>query len=339
MNLFQPNNLSRCRPEFNPVDEPQIESMLKRHYDLPEVRVLAFSGANVSSRNFKIETRGKQFFLKVREPKAAEKMWAEAMLTEALSESGERVPRVVKATGDRVVSVTDDACYVLYEFVEGEYFRGSGQELQAAAETFGTLTRAAMRFSPTDCKEDAVPNGLEELLERAALDDHRDAILKNLRAVEEQRELLNRSCRPMHLDYHPLNLLMNDEDVVCVVDLEHLKPYSVLAGLGFAAFKLIRQAMVDEEFRERELRERTAVSTWLGGWQKTFPEDRFTAAELGLGARARILTLIHLILDAALNNNDDRLTYDLEKQIFSLYEADVIFGHRFTPIHTDGTFH
>jgi hypothetical protein len=125
----------------------------------------------------------------------------------------------------------------------------------------------------------------------------------------------------MHLDYHPLNLLMNDGHVACVVDLEHLKPYSVVSGLGFAAFKLIRQAMVDNE-----LSGAAVLPVWLQTWQKTFPHDRFTVTELGLGARARILKLISLILDASLNRGDQRSSYDLEKQILSLYEADVIFG-------------
>ena len=61
------------------------------------------------------------------------------------------------------------------------------------------------------------------------------------------------------------------------------------------------------------------------GWQKSFPEDQFTVSELGIGARARILKLIHMILDASLNRGDHRSLYDLEKQIVSLYEVEVIF--------------
>ena len=330
MQLFQPNNLSRRRPEFTPVNDPQIARVLAQHYELSDVSVFAFTGANVSSQNFKIETPATSLFLKSRELSVVEKTLREAKLTFALSELGQKVPRIIRSRDGELVSVGNEKCWVLYEFQDGDYFSGTG--LQSAAETFAELTRAAEPLFVGERVEDAVPSGLDGLLERAgsfaALHDHRDAILKTLREVEEQREMLNRVSRPMHLDYHPLNLLMKDEAVVCVVDLEHLKPYPVVAGLGFAAFKLIRQAMVDEEFRARELSERTAVSTWLRGWQRTFPEDRFTAEELGLGARSRILTLINLILDAAINHNDDRLTYDLEKQIYSLYEADIIFGNQ-----------
>ncbi|HEY0366170.1 MAG TPA: hypothetical protein VGC73_06835, partial [Pyrinomonadaceae bacterium] len=165
--------------------------------------------------------------------------------------------------------------------------------------------------------------------------EHCGTILAGLSEVQKHRELLNSRVLPMHLDYHPLNLLMMDDRVVCIVDLEHLKPYSVVSGLGFAAFKLIRQAMVDGEFRERELQEPCAVATWLRGWQKSFPDDEYTATELGIGAKARILTLIRLILDASLNRNDERFSYDLEKQIVSLYEVEVVFSDGFTRTLTD----
>lgn len=298
MKLFEPNNLSRRTPEFTPF-----------------AQISAFVGANVSANNFKIETPSGKYFLKSREQREIRKMRAEAELTFTLGELGQRVPRIIRIQGELVSSFAD-RCWVLYEFQEGDYFSGNGGELLAAAEAFGELTRAAQSLFANARFEDAVPSGLMELLDRSSIElDHRTKILESLSEVEKQRELLNGRVLPMHLDYHPLNLLMIDERVACVVDLEHLKPYSVVSGLGFAAFKLIRQAMVD-----RELYERNAVSTWLSGWRKSFPEDGYTARELGIGAKARILTLIQLIL------GDERLSYDLQKQITSLYEAEVVFA-------------
>jgi|SRR5215212_10096371 len=302
MKLFEPNNLSRRRPEFAPF-----------------AQISAFVGANVSANNFKIETAEGKFFLKSREQSAIEKTRAEAELTFALSELGQKAPRIIRVQGELVSSFAGK-CWVLYEFAEGDYFSGRGIELQNAAETFAELTHAAQSLFPGAVGEDAAPSGLMELVERSGIEGN-DCykIRESLGEVEKHRELLNGRVLPLHLDYHPLNLLMMDERVACVVDLEHLKPYSVVSGLGFAAFKLIRQAMVDAEFRERELRERTAVSTWLRGWSKSFADDEYTSSDLAMGAKARILTLIRLIL------GDERLSYDLEKQITSLYEVEVVF--------------
>jgi len=326
MKLFQPNNLSRRSPEFTPLNDPAIVSVVAEHYALPPLlSVSVFSGANVSSQNFKLDAGASKWFLKARAIELAAKMLQEARLTFALSELGQRVPRIVRSRDDELVAVSDDRCWVLYEFQEGDYFTGEGDEMQAAAETFAELSLAARQlFSDADVAEDPLPRGLEELLDRACASSeigtlcatHHAMILRQLRAVEELR---SHPRAPMHLDYHPLNLLMSDGRVTCVVDLEHLKPYPVVAGLGFAAFKLIRQAMVDDASRN-------SAPLWLHAWQKYFPDDQFTVTELGLGARSRILKLIHLILDATLNLADNRSAYDLEKQIVSLYEADIIFG-------------
>jgi Ser/Thr protein kinase RdoA (MazF antagonist) len=303
MKLFEPNNLSRRSPEFTPF-----------------AQISAFVGANVSASNFKIETSSGKYFLKSRENSTIEKTRAEAELTFALSELGQKVPRIISSPDGELVSSVAGKCWVLYEFQEGDYFSGKGNELLAAAEAFGELTRAAESLFAIDDGEDAVPGGLMELVERSSIDvEHRKMIFNSLSEVEKHSELLNSHVLPMHLDYHPLNLLMIDQRVACIVDLEHLKPYSVVSGVGFAAFKLIRQAMVDEAFRERELRDRTAVSTWLSGWRKSFPGDEYTSRELGIGAKARILRLIQIIL------GDERLSYDLQKQITSLYEAEVVF--------------
>ncbi|HKG45132.1 MAG TPA: phosphotransferase [Pyrinomonadaceae bacterium] len=304
MKLFEPNNLSRRSPEFTPV-----------------AQISAFVGANVSANNFKIETAEAKYFLKSREQGAIEKMRQEAELTFALSELGQKVPRIIRSPDGELVSSVAGKCWVLYEFQEGDYFSGKGDQILSAAEAFGELTGAAESLFPQAEVEDVAPTGLTELLDRSAIDvNHRTTILESLSEVEQHRELLNNRVLPMHLDYHPLNLLMTDNRVSCIVDLEHFKPYSVVSGMGFAAFKLIRQAMVDEEFRERELRERRAVATWLRGWGKSFPEDRYTPNELRVGAKARILKLIHLI------SGDERLSYDLNKQITSLYEVEVIFN-------------
>jgi hypothetical protein len=338
--LFQPNNLSRGRPEFAPVTDSsiggEIISLLTQHYHFPEfseLRISAFVGANISSHNFKLETTAAKTFLKSREEHHLAQTRREAELTFALSELGQPVPRIIRAHNNELVTLHEGKCWVLYEFQEGDYFSGEDNELQAAAEAFGSLSLAAQQlFSDAVVTPEALPPGLAELLNRskateltALCSPHEQFILQNVELIERQMELFDRSV-PVHLDYHPLNLLLHENRVACIVDLEHLKPYPVVAGLGFAGYKLIRQAMVDDTFRTRELNERAAVSTWLHGWQKSFPADQFTAGELGIGARFRILKLIHLILDAFINQHDARYVYDLEKQILSLYEADMIFG-------------
>jgi Ser/Thr protein kinase RdoA (MazF antagonist) len=349
MELFQPNNLSRERPKFRTVEDIElhasIASLLSAQYGLTKLdklNVEAFVGANVSSSNFKVSSTSTAWFLKSRDIAQQQSMMHEANLNLSLFKVGQRVPDIIRANNGSIVSVDRGKCWVLYRFQEGNYFTGKGNELDSAAKCFAGLSRAANELP--EFKDQVVTFGefaflstLEELLDEDLLANHNDVSLRQLCLQNREKiiDTLNRvrdanldhssDSLPMHLDYHPLNLLVKHDDVICILDLEHLKNYPVVAGVGFAGYKLIRQAMVDEGFRSEELRSHTAVKRWLEAWRSSFPESRLTVVELGLGARFRILKVIHLILDATLKRNDHRFNYDMAKQIGSLFEVDAIF--------------
>src|SRR5215203_304847 len=201
MNLFAANNLSQRRPEFTPLTDAivtsEISALLEQHYDLTSLnKICVICGPNISSRNFKIETdlcrggppwppvRGdktgaategrpyKDFtsaklFLKARGTSDQETMLSEAQLTFALSELGQRVPRIIRSSDGELVTSHADRCWVLYEFQEGDYFSGQDNELQAAAEAFGELSVAAINLFPKfETGAELFPGGLADLLDR-----------------------------------------------------------------------------------------------------------------------------------------------------------------------------
>src|SRR5262249_586744 len=120
-------------------------------------------------------------------------------------------------------------------------------------------------------------------------------------------------------------LLMRSGEVACVLDFEHFKTHPLLAGLGFAAYKLIRQTMVTVESPARAEQGARLAAQWIEAWQDNFPESNYQPYDLGIGARDRVLWLSDLILEGSAGA-DHRYDYDLEKQIGSLYEIEVIFG-------------
>jgi hypothetical protein len=344
MELFQPNNLSRDRPEFVPVNDPvlcaEIESVLADCYGVAERDDLAigrFAGANISSQNFKVTTGVNRWFLKSRDLDRQAEMANEVSLIVELRDLGQKVPQVVQTTDSAVSAVHSGKCWTLYEFQNGNYFSGKNTELDSAAKEFGRLTRSAKKLArfadkDVDAKEFDFLNDLPTLLDLACSTEsaiselcssHRTNIQKSLELVENNIESLSEHWLPLHLDYHPLNLLLVDGEVQCILDLEHLKNYSALAGSGFAAFKLIRQAMVDESFRELELKFPSAVERWIDA--TSLPEVNYSGTQLAAGARFRVLKLIHLILNSSLRLGDQRHDYDLNKQIYSLYEIGIIF--------------
>ena len=84
--------------------------------------------------------------------------------------------------------------------------------------------------------------------------------------------------------------------------------------------------MTNSKIRQNEILNPTLVNRWLEGWRMSFPKPNWGTKILGKGARYRVLCLIRLILNESLKSGNPEYLYDLEKQIYSLYEIDQIFG-------------
>lgn len=344
MQLFQPNNLSIPRPEFVTEADPdllnQISSLVRHQYELSDSQEISLSrpvGANISTENFMIDFGDAKFFLKRRAANCKESMLKEVKLAFDLSARGLQVAKPVLTKQGNLIHVDANCCVAVFNFEEGCYFSGKGREIDSAALAFGALTRTAEELVQTGTKviaNDSFLTQLTSLLDEAKeashpqlaalVELHYETILATLAEVSKNNELIQSHLLPLHLDYHPLNLLMKDEEVSCILDFEHLKVYPVVAGLGFAAYKLTRQAMVHPSIRNQEAANPTLLTRWMNGWRASFPDRTFTPKELGVGAAYQELFIIHLILDAFLRRSDNRFLYDLEKHLISLYEIEAI---------------
>jgi Ser/Thr protein kinase RdoA (MazF antagonist) len=265
----------------------------------------------------------------------------EAKLAFDLSSLQLRVPRPVPNKEGKLVCIDEDFCLALYQFEEGEYFSGRGRQLDSAAESFSALTRAATDIVRDDsvsspANDQRFLTELTCLLDGARalnhpritplIERHYENVINHLANVSAHNQSIQSLRLAIHLDYHPLNLLMRDDEVICILDFEHLKFYPVLAGVGFAGYKLSRQAMVHEDIRNQEAMKPTLLTRWLNGWQTSFGDLTFTPQQLGIGATYQELFLIHLILDAFLKKSDSRFLYDLEKHLIGLYEIEAIIS-------------
>lgn len=345
MQLFQPDNLSRSRPEFTPVHDPrltvELEQLLRRSYSLAssdKLRIQQPVGPNISSENLLIEVGQDLYFIKRKPASEKERLLREARLGFDLHSLSVKVAPVVLTNVGAYVHTDKCWCWAVFEFVDGSYFSGRGRELDSAAAAFARLTSAAqMLFERNTRHENQFLDELSLLIAEAIdcsdssaatlVVEHRETILEQLSWVMTNRRSLEGPLLPLHLDYHPMNLLMDDGEVSSILDLEHLSIYPVLAGVGFAGYKLIRQTMVNMESSISN-----PLTRWLDGWAKSFPNLQLDPAEFRLGATYRVLHLIQLILRAFLRNGDDRFLFDLEKQIRSLYEIDAIVTRYGTPL-------
>jgi aminoglycoside phosphotransferase (APT) family kinase protein len=348
MELFAPNNLSVGRPRLISIDEPallsRISQIARSVYQLPDasrIQLAKFAGANVVSDNLAVTVGDKRFFLKSRKGSQKDSLEAETSLALRLHGLGLKVPQVIKTAEGESCFVDEDRAWALYRFEDGDYFTGKGDQLDSAAKEFGKLTRVinAMDDPRRDDRNvglngsflESLPATVDEsknsehTVVRELCLDHSAKIFAAIDRVRDDQPEVESDVAVMHLDYHPLNLLIRNDEVECVLDLEQVKPYYLRAGLGFAAYKLIRQTLVDSERRTQEFAQPRLVDRWIAASISQDSRLCFDKAALGSGARYRILFLVNSILDCA-RHGDTRFNYDLEKQLLSLYEIDVIFG-------------
>ena len=352
--LFNPDNLSAGRPSYSPVTEgnllADVSAAAARFLGFcgdTAIEIESYDGSNAISDKYRIEVDGRRYFLKRRTGPASQAISRQEVNASLfLNQKGIKAPNLVPMINGDYVLDEKGSFWLLSEFCAGNYFSGRKGELKSAAAVFakiaeicsdgnyttgwkdststsdfigdlpGLIKEVAAR-SPNGSADVAVPAGAEKLVRESI-----DRIGDKARRIESIRKIL-------HLDYHPMNLLMNDGRVDTVLDFEWLIDYPVTAGLGFCGYKLIRETVVQEKlcggwyFDRGKVNAR--VELWLNGWHMVFPSSAYTPEDMLDGAVYRILFLIHRYLDLAFRGSNPVFLYDLPKQYRSLSEAEILY--------------
>jgi hypothetical protein len=328
MNLFQPDNLCRPRAEF--VSSPSaLAALVGRVVDSRfgvHAPVLAAREQNGVTECFRV---GELFVKTSRGPHAFARFKREGEVSLRLSDAGAPVARVREGAfeaGDEPVA------FLAFPFLEGEHFVGTGAQLREAARAFGRLTTLAREVlgDAAPAPGPGLPAILEELgplcarahedaRTRDVFGEHGPSIARSRERVRSAVDVAWAGAAPVHVDYHPQNLLFAGDALRAVLDFEDLLVYPVAMASGFAAYKLVRRAaalaLAGGGSPDPGLVDVWAAETGLG-------EDR---ALLEIGARGRVLTLLHLVLKTLFEDGDDRFVFDLGKHCRAFAEIDVIF--------------
>jgi Ser/Thr protein kinase RdoA (MazF antagonist) len=265
---FQPDLFSRSGPEWTVADPETavlVESLLEGLGDdsfrlaSPPERL---QGLEINSRNFRLTTRNGRFLLK-RWSEAAESSAIERTLElmEWLGSHQLPVPIPLRL-GERLVNHCGSR-WTLFPFIEGSWFAGRPEELEATAEISGrlsvVLSRIPHRLHP-GVGPDHLSNGDDEVL---ALMEHERprwetmfggehaSLLENCWAdlMHQWRRLRDdRPCggavQAVHFNLHPHNLLLDGGQVTAVLDFEACTVMPLGYAVAFAGLKQGRQAVV-----------------------------------------------------------------------------------------------
>jgi aminoglycoside phosphotransferase (APT) family kinase protein len=339
---FSPDDLSRRAPDLGPVTRDRrdvIQRVLAHYFDpadgLREVRqILTQASLNT---NYLLEMASGAYVLKCRAGVDANRAIArECTLLSILAARGVRVPRLV-VTRSGVPSLQDDASWMLTAHVPGEHFVGDNHQLEAVAAELGSLVRALREVRLEDDPSPPPPGEfLQELPDllrsvengdpsplRSRVREQSRAILDAMEAVVSERACIETSCSLVHVDLHPMNVLLDGDELACLLDMEDVMIYPLLPALGFAGYKLIRRALGEPSIGTAEGKD--LANRWAAACQRALPEIELDSKSLGMGARYRELSRVAYILREHVEHGSFTDGIEASKHLRAFSELDWLF--------------
>lgn len=268
---FAPDLFSSSRPKWRQVSLA-LEGLVRDMDGLLPADYLSLNqppeqidGLEINSNNLRLTSAsGRKIVLK-RYPETANisELHKTLGLMAWLADQGLPVPKPLPFSNGNMSISHGGGEWVLFPFVEGEYFSGSQEELDAAAETVGVLA-SKLSDAPASLRT------TRECHHFTTQDDEAIEFVQKKRGLWTRTfgldiaELLNihweyvwgEWCRIRinppdpgpktlaHLDLHPFNILVKDGKIAALLDFDSCKMMPTGYALAFGALKQCRQAVV-----------------------------------------------------------------------------------------------
>ena len=268
---FAPDLFSSSRPKWRQVGHA-LEELVRDMDGLLPAEYLSsiqppeqIDGLEINSNNLRLTSAsGSKIVLKRYSEKVSIfELHKTLGLMAWLADQGLPVPRPLSFSNGNMSITHGGGEWVLFPYVEGEYFSGSIEELVAAAEAVGILT-SKLSNAPTYLRTTRECNYF------TAQDD------ETIGFVQKKRDLWTRTFGPdiadllnihwayvwgewcririnppdpgpknmVHLDLHPFNILVKAGKIVALLDFDSCKTMPTGYALAFGALKQCRQAVV-----------------------------------------------------------------------------------------------
>ncbi|MGA1057665.1 MAG: phosphotransferase enzyme family protein [Phycisphaerales bacterium] len=236
-------------PEGGAVRREAVLEALRR-FGIAEARVRILPRGSRRAPKFLVEHRGGRLLLKRRRPNGGAASELGAEIQAALAERGFRVPAIRRDLEGRSVAVVEGAAWELVEFVEGDRYPRTAKAASSAGAMLATLHRALEAMWTPEVRHASyhdsplVRRTLEGVAEDAAASLDADR-LRQVKRFADRYEQAAAAVRPvwpeiprslLHGDFHPGNLLFDEEQVVAVLDWEAVREDAPLAEFASAAF-------------------------------------------------------------------------------------------------------
>lgn len=280
-NVFKSNNHSRWQINWNPISNPTFEEVhgsLLTGYGISGItEVLQVDEWEKMSNNFQVvlNTRGTVKKLLLRKNiaiRSAESLELMEKLSSFLREqAGIPTPRILNARDGSLSFYYQGFFYQLFEFIDGNHFRGTEEELADFAGNLARIHTALVHFPFAE----EIQNQKPKVLMPWNLDEwgkifsccQRKSTDIDLAAASAQELILktasltkvniskNTRKQVIKGDQHPLNTIYKNGKLVALLDFADAEFSELIKDIGNACHRFVRQYVVFQG----------------GDWQKMLP--------------------------------------------------------------------
>jgi hypothetical protein len=245
------------------------------------------------------------------------------------------------SSGDMLIATVSDY-WTVFPFVDGNYFAGTCNQLDSAADVCGrlmeTLAHLPLPYMPAMGPEH--------------LSDYDGSLLKRVGAAsgrwdsmfgEQYASLLSEywstltkewaglvalgpdagPVQAVHFDLHPHNILMNGNVVAAVLDFDSCKLMRVGYALAFAGLKQCRQVVANDV---RGLDPAVVGRRYKDKLSSCLSTSSWSANQFGDLAISEVLRRVCLILKLNIEDGDKTWNHILPIQLAHVREARALFG-------------
>lgn len=345
--LFRTNNHSKFKIDWCGVNPEQADEATQA-FSLwrlgKPIEILLVDEWQQVSNNFRISlSNGSRFLLRknVRDNQE-EKIVLLDRITSFLRSKGIPIPLTIHSPGEKPFVIFDGHIFQLFEFVEGDHYRGTQKELERVARHIAQLHKALADICFPIEELRKTPWTVERLTQwcdRAISDQSSHGIIlrSNSDFILDQACFVSESLKLggdlrvqiIHRDLHPQNMLFKDDSLVAILDYSDVSYGRLAADVGNACHRFVRQFVV----YQREMNQRLPIYELLVEGVELFFREYLKSNSLNSFDLVSVPFLIKDELLRKLNScltkwyehqNEMAVRGELEKFISLLKEADYI---------------
>ncbi len=236
------------------LQKEEIERLLAESY--PRVwkekitKIEKIKGNEKNSHNYIVYTEKKKYL--ARRHLALTKENAEIVLRIIIFclKQGIKVPVVIENCRKELVTQKNDDHFTVFEFIDGNEFSGSAQQIKAVAREVARLHQVLRtyrgvlpRLENSVYEEGGYANLTEKEMELVSKDLPAEDIFFIKKEMEElnKRRIMVKTdsivMQPIHRDLHPKNILFNGDEIAAILDFDAIKKGARIVDVGFCGFR------------------------------------------------------------------------------------------------------